>query len=152
MGHRPVSYKSIVVKLVGRILGVFVILVVALFLFIVQPGPSGVVASLRLPDGSEYMIVQRCNWSTEPYDVSFYMRSGGGQWGWCYIDHQADRWHDVAMTYNPTTDIVTVTQRGRWQAALDRGRSMFSIGDGKPKRELAAPQELHQPGYPFPAP
>ncbi len=44
---------------------------------IVQPGGRGVLASLRLPDGSEYMVAQRCNWSAEPYTVAFSMRSWG---------------------------------------------------------------------------
>ena len=137
-------------KHLGIILGAFIALVVSLCLLIVQPGGSGVVASLRLGDGSEYMVIQRCNWSFEPYTVSFYMRSNGEPWGWCYIDHQAGRWHDAALSYDPTTKIITVTKGGVWQAALDRQRGMFSIGDGKPKRELAAPQDVHQPEFAFP--
>ena len=96
------------------------------------------------------MVTQRCNWGGEPYTVAFYMRSGDEPWGWCYIDHQAGRWHDVSMTYDSASDIITVTERGTWQAALDRKRSAFSIGNGKPKRELTAPQELLQPEFAFP--
>src|SRR5215218_8871311 len=78
----------------------------AWFYAIVQPGGSGVLASLRLPDGSEYMVTQRCNWSAEPYTVAFYMRSNNGPWGWCYIDHQANRWRKVAMTYDEALDTI----------------------------------------------
>jgi hypothetical protein len=138
----------------GRItVWIVIALIVAgggLFLGDVQPGASGVLAALRLPDGSEYMVTQRCNWSAEPYTVAFFMRSAGGPWGWCYIDHQADRWRDSSITYDSASDIVTVTERGAWQAALDRQRSTFSIGDGKPRREVAAPQELLQPEFAFP--
>lgn len=119
-------------------------------LFVLQPGPSGVVASLRLADGSEYMVTQKFNWSAEPYTVAFYLRSPGGPWGWCYIDHQAKRWYGVSMSYDPDFDIITVTERGTWQAALDRKRGMFSIGDGKPRREVPAPQENRQPEFAFP--
>jgi hypothetical protein len=128
------------------LLGIFA----ALFVVVLQPGSSGVVASLRLADGSEYMVTQRCNWSVEPYTVAFYMRPAGGQWGWCYIDHQANRWRDVRMAYDPASDIITVTERGIWQAALDRKRGTFAIGEGKPKRELPAPQDYYQPEFPFP--
>ena len=83
---------------------------------------------------------QCCNWSAEPYTVAFYMRSADGPWGRCYFDHQANRWRNVAMTYDPASDTVTVTERGTWQAALDRKRSVFAIGDGKPKGEVDAPQ------------
>jgi hypothetical protein len=137
-------------KTFGIIFFVLLLIVAALFTRFIQPGSSGVVASLRLPDGSEYMVTQRCNWSPEPYTVAFYMRSPGGKWGWCYIDHQANRWRDVAMTYDAASDIVTVTKRGVWAAALDRKRSTFAIGNGKPKREVDAPQSLREPKFRFP--
>lgn len=132
------------------VVGCLALLVVTAVIVVLQPGGSGVVASLRLADGSEYMVTQRCNWSGEPYTVAFYMRSPGGKWGWCYIDHQADRWRDVAMTYDTTTEVVTVTERGGWQAALDRKHGTFAIGEGKPSRELDAPQSYREPEFPFP--
>jgi hypothetical protein len=134
-------------KILGVIVGCLVLLVVAAVVVVIQPGSSGVVASLRLADGSEYMVTQRCNWSPEPYTVAFYMRSPDGKWGWCYIDHQADRWRDVAMTYDTNSDVVTVTVRGKWRAALDRKQSTFTLG---PKRILAAPQSYQEPEFPFP--
>lgn len=137
-------------KTFGIIISVLVFIFAGLFLVIVQPGSSGVLASLRLPDGAEYMVTQRCNWGPEPYTVAFYMRSAGGAWGWCYIDHEANRWRDVSMSYDPAADIITVRERGRWKASLDRKRSTFSIGDGKPSRELAAPQDYRQPEFAFP--
>src|ERR1051326_5191186 len=87
------------------------LLVIAGFLVIVQPGSSGVIASLRLADGSEYMVTQGCNWSPEPY-TPFYMRFSGGKGGWCYIDHQANRWRDVTVTNDTDSELVTVTERG----------------------------------------
>lgn len=137
-------------KTIAIAVSVLLFIAGALVIAIVQPGRSGVVASLRLPDGSEYMVTQRCNWSPEPYTVSFYMRSPGGKWGWCYIDHQANRWRRVSMAYDTTSDVVTVTERGTWRAALNRKRSTFAIGDGRPWRELVAPQEDRDPEFPFP--
>jgi hypothetical protein len=138
-------------KKVGIIFALLLLLIVAaLFVSGILPGSSGVVASLRLADGSEYMVTQRCNWSLEPYTVAFYMRSPGGKWGWCYIDHQATRWRNVAMRHDTNSDVVTVTRGGTWQAALDRKHGTFAIGDGMPKRELPAPQEYREPEFPFP--
>lgn len=135
---------------IGLIVGLLVLVVVGAFVLIVQPGPSGVVASLLLPDGSEYMVTQRCNWGPEPYTVAFYMRSPGGKWGWCYIDHEANRWRNVAMTYDSNKDVIIITQRGIWRAALDRKRGTFALGHGKPNRELSAPQSYQEPEFPFP--
>ena len=134
-------------KILGVIIGVLLVITAAFVVIVVQPGTSGTVASLSVDDGSEYRVTQRCNWSAEPYTVAFYMRSPGGRWGWCYMDHQANRWWDVAMTYDATADVVTVTKRGVWQAALDRRRGTFALGDGKPSREVTAPQEYLEPGF-----
>ena len=140
------SRKAFIMKAVPVIGACLLVLLVALYFTIVGPVPTGIVASLRLADGSEYMVTQRDNgnWA-EPYTVSFHMRSPGEQLGWCYIDHQADGWRRVSATYDPTSDVVTVAKWGVWQAALDRKRGTFVIGDGKPKRELAAPQEYRRP-------
>jgi len=137
-------------KTFSIVVGCFLLLLLILLVAIIQPGPSGVVASLRLADGSEYMVTQRFNWSAEPYTVAFYLRSPGGQWGWCYIDHEAMRWRNVALKHDPNTDVITVTKGGIWQAAFNRKRSTFALGDGKPKRELAAPQDYMEPEFPFP--
>ena len=129
-------------------LGALILGGAGLFYTAVQPGGSGVLASLRLPDGSEYMVTQRCNWSPgEPYTVAFYMRAANGPWGWCYIDHEADRWDKVAMAYDATSDTITVTERGAWCAALDRKRSAFSIGRSS---TVDAPQTTpSQPPFAF---
>ncbi len=129
---------------------VLVLLIMGALLLLIQPGGSGVLASLRLPDGSEYMVTQRCNWSPEPYTVAFYMRSPGGPWGWCYIDHQAMRWRNVTMKHDPNTDVITITENGTWRASLNRQRSTFALGEVAPKRELPAPQSQREPEFPFP--
>ena len=126
-------------------IGVAVMVLVAVFLYDSGPGGSGVPASLRLPDGSEYLVTQNYNWSSEPYTVSFFMRSAGGPWGWCYIDHEASRWRNVAMTYDVAKDSIVITERGTLRARLDRSRSSFRIDNGDIKRDVAAPQILRNP-------
>jgi len=159
------------IRIAGIIAGILLAIPGAFIFLRGQPERDGVVASLRLPDGAEYMVAQYRNntetpysldyfrfpgpmrklrWTPEPYYVSFYMRSPGGSWGWCYIDHRARHWRNASMTYDPSTDVITIAEGGRWRAALDRKRSALSIGDGKPIRELAAPQEPWQPMFPFP--
>ena len=118
----------------------------ALFLAIVQPGGDGVLTSLRLSDGSEYLVTQRCNWSGEPYTVAFYMRRTAGEpWGWCYIDHQASRWWNVSMRHDPQSDRIIVTKRGEEQAVLDRRRGTFWIAHFS--REVEAPQDYGTPEF-----
>lgn len=110
------------------------------------PGGSGTLARMELPDGSEYKVTQHFNWSMEPYTVSFWMRSKGGKWGWCYIDHEATRWRDVAMTYDTSADLIMVTGSGTSRARLDRKRKAFWIENGSFSREVDAPQSEAGPG------
>ena len=126
-----------------------ILAVCGLFLVVVQPGGDGVLASLTLPDGSQYMVTQRCNWGGEPYTVAFYMRARGGKWGWCYIDHEATRWRRVLMTYDRESDTIVVTERGIRRAALNRKRNTFWIDNGSIRRELDAPQSEADPQFAF---
>ena len=123
-----------------------------LFLLGLPFGGDGVLASLRLADGSEYLLTQQNNHSTEPFTVAFYMRSApDAPWGWCYVDHQALRWFHVAMTYDAASDSVVVTERSTRRAVLHRQRSTFWLNNGSYPRELPAPQEVGRaPDFPFP--
>jgi hypothetical protein len=131
-----------------QIFGVIVALLVIALAALLLPGPSGVLASLRLPDGSEYMVTQTCNWSTEPYTIAFYMRPPGGKWGWCYIDHEAPRWFNTRMTYDTNNDVINITMLGSLEASLDRKRGTFA--HGRPRMSVPAPQEFRDPEFPFP--
>lgn len=113
------------------------------------PGGSGVLASLRLEDGSDYMVTQQYNWP-EGYIVDFYMRSDGEPWSWCYIDHEAKRWGDVKMSYDGSTDAVSITERGTLRAVLNRKRNTFWINNGSQRREARAPQGHETPAFAFP--
>jgi len=144
--------KPVLRKLSRIVLGIAaagVIGCVVLFIAIVEPGGSGVLGSVRLADGSEYMVTQSCNWGLEPYTVAFYLRSPGEPWGWCYIDHEANRWRQVAMTYDDASDSIVVTERGKRRAVLDRKRRAFWIDNGSIRRELTAPQSYMDPRYAF---
>ncbi|MGV3530760.1 MAG: hypothetical protein ACO1QR_00210 [Chthoniobacteraceae bacterium] len=122
----------------------------ALALLVIQPGGSGVLASIRTPDGSEYMVTQRCNWGPDPYTVDFYMREPGKAWGWCYIDHEAMRWSDVKLVYDNNTDSVSAFKNGVRKAVLDRKTRefWFDNGDGNP-RTARAPMEARTPNFAF---
>lgn len=136
-------------NLIAGISAALLAIVLGLFLLIVQPGPSGVAAALRLEDGSEYMVTQTCNWSAEPYTVEFFMRPAGGTWGWCYMDHEASRWWNVELTHDPASDSIIVTEQGVRRAVLNRPQSTFWLEIFN--RDTSAPQQpVSNPRYPFP--
>jgi hypothetical protein len=123
------------------------VLLAAGFLAIVQPGGSGVLGTVLTPDGSEYIVEQKCNWSAEPYTVSFYMRSPAGIWGWCYIDHEARRWRDVNVTYEVAADEIVVTEQGVRRAVLRRKTNTFWIDNGSIRGDVNAPQTDRDPTF-----
>jgi hypothetical protein len=123
-----------------------VILAVAVAV-IVQPGGDGVLGATKTPDGSEYVVEQKCNWSVEPYTVSFYMRSPNGKWGWCYIDHEAKRWKDVVVYFDEAANEIVVTEQGARRASLDRTSNKFRKDNDSIHHDVIAPQEEREPTF-----
>lgn len=137
-------FQRIIRAAVLLLLAVFSTLVVLLFYY-TSPGGSGVLASLKLPDGTKYRISQRYNWSSEPYTVSFFMDEGNGQWTWHYVDHEAMRWRNVAMTYDADGDRVVVTEQGVPRVIVDRKRDTYWLDNGQIRREeKLADHRAHQ--------
>jgi hypothetical protein len=113
---------------------------VAVYLFFGGPGFDGTVASLDLADGSEYRVTQNWNSWGEPYAVHFYMKEPTGKWGWCYLDHQSLRWRNAKLAYNAAIDSVSVTERGKLMATLDRSKRVFILHRDSGPDDRQAPQ------------
>lgn len=114
--------------------------IVSVWFYRCGPGFDGTLAALKLADGSEYNVSQHWNNIGEPYQVSFYMRAPGGDWGWCYIDHQSSRWRDTTLEFDEQKNEVRVFEDGRLMAVLDRNKKEFILHREKESRTVAAPQ------------
>lgn len=128
---------------------VFVIMFLGILGLIVArnlgPGGDGVLARLTLADGSEYLLTQQHNVSwTEPYTVSFWLRPRGGEWGWCYVDHEALRWSESQLQYDEARQSVQVLHQSDLRGELDLKSHTFTLF-GSTERTVAAPQELRTP-------
>lgn len=88
-------------------------------------GGQRVIARAVAPDGTEMCVVQRCNWSGEPFTTTFAYRKPGGFWGSFYFDHQDSYW-------------------GRSRVELDaqKGVAVFHRGD-EPAITFAWPTETY---------
>src|SRR5438477_6684127 len=75
-------------------------------------GPR-VVARAVAPDGTEMCIVQKCNWSGEPFTTSFYYRKPGGPWGWFYYDHQDWYWSGDRVSLDTNSAVATFYRKGK---------------------------------------
>jgi len=135
--------KRIFLYSLWSVLGIAAALVIAFLAIVVKPGGDGVLGEVTTPDGARYVVEQRCNWGAEPYTVSFYLKPPGGQWGWCYIDHEADRWSDVAMIHDPARDEIIITRKGVRSAWLDLKTGIFHSGAGS----THAPQGGQWPAF-----
>ena len=54
-------------------------------------GPR-IVGRATAPDGTKLLILQKCNWDTEPFTTKFYIGRTNGTWAAFYFDHQDDYW------------------------------------------------------------
>lgn len=81
--------------------------VVTLTLFIRHISVPRVIGRALAPDGTEMCLVQRCNWSGEPFTTSFYSRKPGAPWNWFYYDHQDVYWDSSPVVLDTNTQVAT---------------------------------------------
>ena len=104
-------------------------------------GGRRVVGRAVAPDGTEMCIVQKCNWSGEPFTTSFVYRRPNSTWSWFYFDHQDNYWGvspvsldtnaGVAVFYRGTAPAVTfawateVYTMHRWNRTMTGAQSQL---------------------------
>ena len=120
--------------------------VFALAFYYLGPGGTGVLSRLTLVDGSEFRLIQRYNYSTEPYTIDFFFRLPRAPWGWCYIDHQDNRWRTGRLQFNAAKKSVEVYCGADLRADYFTDRHTFALYS-QSSRELPAPQEVRDPPF-----
>jgi len=80
------------------------------------------------PTGVEMCVIQKFNWSGEPFTTSFVYRRPGTNWAWCYFDHQDNYWG--------TSPVVVDTNRG----------AAIFYRDGRPTLSFEWERELYRRG------
>ena len=66
--------------------------VVMAYLVIRHIDSPRLVAYAKASDGTEFCVVQKCNWDLEFFTTCCYYRKPGGRWGWFYFDHEDWYW------------------------------------------------------------
>ena len=93
------------------------LLAISFFISDHLPGFNGVVAQLKLSDGTQILVEQESN--GDPYNTGFFLKPTNGRWQWAYLEHEDGRWRNGRIDYDPLADSILVwngrTLRGRFE-------------------------------------
>jgi len=131
------------------ILIVIAIAVVVMGVLLVRhiDGPR-VVARAVAPDGTEFCVVQKCNWEFEFFTTSCFYRKPGGRWGWFYYDHEDWYWGRGRTEIDGVTKRINIIRDGHVTVTFDWESERFRLlRTDFPHRELTGPQQLMPAGW-----
>lgn len=63
-----------------------------------------------LPDGSEFCVLQRCNWSAEMFTTAFYHKPADGNWHWYYYSHQDTYWGGARIEFDTNAAVARIVR------------------------------------------
>jgi len=110
-------------------------------------GPRYVVRVVA-PDGTEFCIVQTCNWDLELFTTSCYYRKPGGHWGWFYYDHEDWYWRRGQVDVDPVAKRIRVYRDGRVTVTFDWDSERFRLfRTDIPQREITGAQQWLPAGW-----
>jgi hypothetical protein len=133
-------------KIIATSIGVVLVIVAILFVRHID-GPR-ILARAVAPDGTEFCVVQTCNWDLEFFTTSCYYRKPGGQWGWFYYDHQDWYWGRGRAEVDTAAKRISVYRGGRATVTFDWESERFRLlRTDFPQREFTGAQELMPVGW-----
>lgn len=105
------------------------VLIAAVGVLVLHVNGPRTVAEAVAPDGTEMRLVQRCNWSGEPFTTGFYFRRPGENWGWFYYDHQDNYWsrRSSRVTLDTNAGIALFYRDGVPAVTYDWKRERFIL-------------------------
>ncbi len=103
------------------------LLFVAIAVFLQHSLRPRVVARAVAPDGTEMCILQRFNWSAEPFTTKFLFRKPGSNWGAFYFDHQDDYWSESRVTIDPVTSMAVFYRGNSPAVTFDPATETYTL-------------------------
>ena len=115
-------------KLPHIVLGVLGAALLAGFVFSIRHvnGPR-VVASAVAPNGTEIRVIQKCNWSGEPFTTWVTSHKSDGTSGWHYYDHQDDYWGRGRAILDERRHLISIVRDGAVTATFDYVTDTFTL-------------------------
>jgi hypothetical protein len=119
------------------------VFLITVTLFILHINKSRIVARVVAPDGTEFCVVQTCNWNLEFFNTSCYYRKPAGRWGWFYYDHQDWYWRRGRAEVDTVAKRISIYRGNKVTATFDWESEKFRLlRPDIPQREYTGAQEL----------
>jgi hypothetical protein len=110
-------------------------------------GPR-VVARAVAPDGTEFCVVQKCNWDLEFFTTACYYRKPGGRWGWFYYDHEDWYWGRGRAEVDDRFKRISILRDDRVTVTFDWESERFQLRRTDfPQRTFTGAQEWMPAGW-----
>ncbi len=107
-----------------------------------------IIARESAPDGTEFCIIQKCNWSAELFTTSCYYRKPGGPWGRYYYDHEDWYWRRAHVEVDTASKQFRVHRNGAVTAMFDWETETFRLRrQDFQQRDIQGPQSLMPRGW-----
>jgi hypothetical protein len=106
-----------------------------LALWLAQALSPRIVARVVTPDGVEACLLQKFNYSGEPFTTSFVFHKPGGPWKWFYYDHQDWYWGSAHVVLNTTSNEMVI-YRGKDRAiTFDWNKELYTLHRRNDRRD-----------------
>jgi len=106
------------------------------------------VAQAAVPNAIEFRVVQKFNWSGEPFTTACYYQKPGGLWGWFYYDHEDDYWESGTAQVDPVAKRISIVRDGNVTVTFDwESETYQKWSKGRVEREIKGAQSWMPNGW-----
>ena len=106
-----------------------------------------IIADEILPDGTRFIVTQRCNWSAEPFTTACYYQKPGQPWGWYYYDHQDLYWNHAPTKVDPEAKQLSILRNDKTTVTFHWETEICTLWRFSPPRLIVGPQSWKPAGW-----
>lgn len=111
-----------------------------LIFFVWHINGTRIIADETLPDGTRFIVTQKCNWGGEPFTTACYYQKPGKNWGWYYYDHEDWYWNHAPTRIDQEAKQLSVLRNGKTTVTFNWETEAFTLWRFKPPRLFVGPQ------------
>lgn len=131
----------------GMVVSICLVCCAWLIFFVWHINGTRIIADANLPDGTRFIVTQKCNWSGEPFTTACYFKNQEGRWGWYYYDHEDIYWNRAPIHIDPDSRTLTISRNGNTTVTFNWETETCILWRFKPPRLFVGPQNLKPDGW-----